>query len=257
MSHLVGLPKDSAGYDLSRLLIGSEGTLAVITAVRVQLRDALPTGRVTTLVGVPSLARAVELCTLATSGREQLLAAEYFDDTGMRLVCDSAELPHPLQDRWPYYLLLEATVDPTLPSDVDAAVDRRLWAYRERQPEAAATLGLIHSLDVALPLSVLDDFLAHLPELVAPHRVFTFGHLAEGNLHIQINGPDVHDDTVTARVLHEVAGYGGSISSEHGIGRAKVEYLHLCRDAAQLRSMRQIKKALDPAGTLNPGVLFA
>ena len=115
MSHLAGLPKDSAGYDISRLLVGSEGTLAVITAVRVQLRNALPSARTTALVGVPTLGRALELSSEATSSREGLLACEYFDDTGMRLVCDVASLPHPLSDRWPYYLLLETAGEPQPP----------------------------------------------------------------------------------------------------------------------------------------------
>jgi FAD/FMN-containing dehydrogenase len=256
MSHLGGLPKDSAGYDISRLLVGSEGTLAVITAVRVQLRDALPAARTTALVGVPSLARALEVSNQAASSREALLACEYFDDTGMRLVCDVASLPHPLSDRWPYYLLLETADETNLSEDADAAIDRRVWTYRERQPEAASTLGLVHSLDVAVPLDRLDDLLAHLPELASPHRVFTFGHLAEGNLHIQVSGPDAGDDVVTDRVLRAVADLGGSISSEHGIGRAKTKYLHLCRDAAELGAMRRIKQAIDPLGVLNPGVLF-
>jgi FAD/FMN-containing dehydrogenase len=256
MSHLGGLPKDSAGYDISQLLVGSEGTLGVVTAVRIQLRDALTEHRSTTLVGVPTLARAFELAAEAVPTREQLLASEYFDDTGMRLVCEAAHLPHPLQDRWPFDLLIETEAVPQLPNDVDAAVERRLWVYRERQPEAALSLGRLHSLDVALPLASLDGFLAHLPELVAPHRVFTFGHLAEGNLHIQVSGPQAHDDAVSERVLNEVAGRGGSISSEHGIGRAKSAYLHLCRDAAERRSMQQVKSAIDPRGLLNPGVLF-
>ncbi len=257
MSHVGGLPKDSAGYDISQLLVGSEGTLGVVTAVRIQLRDALTEHRSTTLVGVPSLAQALELTAEVVATRDQLLAAEYFDDTGMRLVCEAAQLPHPLQDRWPFYLLIETEAVPQLPSDIDAAVERRLWVYRERQPEAALSLGRLHSLDVALPLAALDGFLAHLPDLVAPHRVFTFGHLAEGNLHVQVSGPEPHDDSVSERVLNEVAGRGGSISSEHGIGRAKSSYLHLCRDAAERRSMQQIKSAVDPGGLLNPGVLFS
>ena len=256
MTHLSGLPKDSAGYDISRLLVGSEGTLAVLTAVRVQLREALPTTRTTALVGVPSLAGALELIDGVTSSREALLACEYFDDTGMRLVCAAASLPHPLSDRWPYYLLLETVGEPNLPDDADAAIDRRLWVYRERQPEAASTLGLVHALDVAVPLESLDALLAQLPDLASPHRVFTFGHLAEGNLHIQVAGPDADDDVVTDRVLRTVADLGGSISSEHGIGRAKTDYLHLCRDAAQVGTMRRIKQAIDPLGILNPGVLF-
>jgi FAD/FMN-containing dehydrogenase len=260
MSHLGGLPKDSAGYDLSQLLVGSEGTLGVITAVRVQLHDPLPETRSTVLVGVPSLTAGLELSQAVS--QHPLLALEYFDNTGMRLVCDAAALPHPLRDWWPFYLLIETVDEPQLSQDADAVVDRRVWRYRERQPEAAASLGLIHSLDVALPLGnpdervALDEFVAHLPDLVAPHRVFTFGHLAEGNLHVQVSGPDAENDNVDEAVLLEVARRGGSISSEHGIGRSKVNHLHLCRDAAHLGAMRGIKQALDPLGVLNPGVLF-
>jgi FAD/FMN-containing dehydrogenase len=255
MNHTDALGKDSAGFDISRLLVGSEGTLALITSVQVQLQDSLPPDRVTCLVGVPTLADA--LATVSAAGeRAGLLAAEYLDTTGMELVCGVANLPHPLQDRWPYYVLVETAAEPRLPDAADAAVDRRLWAYRERQPEAAAALGLVHSLDVALPLENLDRFVDHLPRLVHPHRVFTFGHLAEGNVHVQVIGPPAHDDSVERAVLSAVAEHGGSISSEHGIGRTKPAYLPLCRDAAELAVMRTVKEALDPRGLLNPGVLF-
>jgi FAD/FMN-containing dehydrogenase len=255
MNHTDALGKDSAGFDISRLLVGSEGTLALITSVQLQLQDALPRDRVTSLVGVPTLADAI--ATVAGAGeRSDLLAAEYMDTTGMELVCDVAHLPHPLQDRWPYYVLIETVGEPRLPDAADAAVDRRLWVYRERQPEAAATLGVVHSVDVALPLEQLDAVVDQLPRLVHPHRVFTFGHLAEGNLHVQVVGPPAHDDTLERTVLAVVADHGGSISSEHGVGRTKPAYLPLCRDAAELAAMRTVKDALDPRGLLNPGVLF-
>lgn len=255
MNHTDALGKDSAGFDISRLLVGSEGTLALITSVQLQLQDALPRDRVTSLVGVPTLSDAV--ATVAGAGeRSDLLAAEYMDTTGMELVCDVAHLPHPLQDRWPYYVLIETVGEPRLPDTADAAVDRRLWVYRERQPEAAATLGVVHSLDVALPLKNLDDVVDHLPRLVHPHRAFTFGHLAEGNLHIQVIGPPALDDRLERTVFAVVADHGGSISSEHGVGRTKPAYLPLCRDAAELAAMRTVKDALDPQGLLNPGVLF-
>lgn len=255
MDHTTALDKDSAGFDISRLLVGSEGTLAVITSVQVQLQEALPHDRTTVLVGVPTLADAVATASTAAGGRD-LLAAEFMDATGMGLVCEVARLPHPLADRWPYYLLLETAGAPRLPPAADAAVDRRLWAYRERQSEAAATLGTVHSLDVSLPLVHLDTFVDQLPRLAAPHRVFTFGHLAEGNLHVQVVGPSAEDDSVERAVLPAVAEHGGSISSEHGVGRTKPAYLPLCRDAAELTAMRTVKEALDPAGLLNPGVLL-
>ena len=250
------LPKDSAGYDLTQLLVGSEGTLAVITAVRLRLHDPLPADRVTTMVGVGSLREALALVEEVTETRDELLAAEYVDDAGMRLVCEVAQLPHPVAEHWPYYLLTETARTPRLPATVDAAVDRRLWAYRERQSEAAATLGAGHSLDIALGHGDLDVFLGRLPSLVHPHPVFTFGHLAEGNVHVQLNGPAADDHGPTEVVLKAVADLGGSVSSEHGVGRAKPEFLALSRSPGEIGVMRKVKTAIDPGGLLNPGVLF-
>lgn len=250
------LPKDSAGYDISGLLVGSEGTLAVVTAARLQLRDPLPADRATTLVGVDSLDDAIGLLAQVAPSRGDLLAAEFIDDFGMGLVSEFAGLRHPLASRWPYYLLFETAQWPRLPDTVDAVVDRRLWAYRERLPEAAATLESAQSLDVALPTNTLDDFLALLPSLAHPYRVFTFGHLAEGNVHVYIDGAEPGDNTHVQSVLAAVASFGGSISSEHGIGRSKPAYLPLSRASAEIEAMRAIKMALDPQGILNPGVLF-
>lgn len=250
------LPKDSAGYDLTQLLVGSEGTLAVITAVRLGLHDPLPTARVTTMVGVGSLLEALSLVDHVAESRAELLAAEYVDDAGMQLVCGVAHLPHPLAQRWPFYLLTETARTPRLPETVDAAVDRRLWAYRERQSEAAATLGGGHSLDIALRSGDLDALLGRLPALVHPHRVFTFGHLAEGNVHVQVNGPAADDHGPAEAVLRAVADLGGSISSEHGVGRAKPQYLQLSRTDGEIDVMRKVKDAIDPSGLLNRGVLF-
>jgi len=256
LDRTTSLPKDSAGYDLSQVLIGSEGTLGIVTAVRLLLRDPLPVDRVTTLVGVSSMAEAVSLASASVTTRTDLLAAEYVDAEGMQLVCDVAGFPHPLVERWSYYLLIETARIPRLPADVDAAVDRRLWEYRERQSEASAARGAGHSLDVALPLEQLDEFLSLLPHLVRPHHVFTFGHLLEGNVHIQLTGPRQTDHGPTGVVLAAVVERGGSISSEHGVGRDKPAYLHRSRSSTEINAMRAIKDALDPQDLMNPGVLL-
>jgi len=252
MSHLTGLAKDSAGYDLSGLLVGSEGTLAVVTAARLRLVPALPTARVTALIGVSTMNDALTLVR-----QDGLLAAEFIVGHAMDLVCEVTGLSNPLSRSWPVYVLLETVTQPELEADADAVFDRRVWDYREHQPEAVGTLGTVHALDVALPLSRLGQAVAEIPEVVRPLGCYIFGHLAEGNLHIQVVGARPDDLGPDARVLRYVAELGGSISSEHGVGRAKSAYMSLSRDPTQLNSMAEIKRALDPHGLLNPGVLFA
>jgi FAD/FMN-containing dehydrogenase len=252
MSHLTGLPKDSAGYDISGLLVGSEGTLAVVTAARLRLVSALPSQRFTALVGVATVEEALDLLR-----QDDLLAAEVIVGHAMDLVCDVTDLQRPLRQSWPLYVLIETAAEPRLADSADAVIDRRVWAYRERQPEAVRTLGLVHALDVAIPLDQLGRCIEELPGLVKPHGCYIFGHLAEGNLHVQIVPAAGADRPSDAAVLRYVADLGGSISAEHGVGRAKSAYLPWSRDSAQLRVMRQIKHALDPHGLLNPGVLFA
>jgi FAD/FMN-containing dehydrogenase len=136
-----------------------------------------------------------------------------------------------------------------------------LWAYRERHTEAVNSLGVPHKMDVTLPIGKLARFETEVRQVVgraAPSsRLFLWGHVGDGNLHVNVVGPDPDDNTVDDAVLHLVAHFGGSISAEHGIGRAKAGWLSLTRSAAEIEAMHAIKRALDPSGFLNPGVLFA
>jgi len=252
VSRLAGLAKDNAGYDLSGLLVGSEGTLAVVTAARLKLRPVPAEPPYVVLVGLPSVAAALPL--LRQPG---LTAAELMLRDGVALVCEIAGLPRPLRGDHAAYLLLECAGLPELPDGADAAVDQRLWDYRERHPEAIAALGVPHKLDVSVPLGQVPAFLAELPEAIGPHATFVFGHLADGNLHVNVVGPEAADDSVDEAVFRLVAAYGGSISAEHGIGTAKARWLELSRSAAEIAAMRRVKRALDPAGLLNPGVLLS
>jgi FAD/FMN-containing dehydrogenase len=250
ISRLQGLPKDGAGYDLVALLVGSEGTLAVVTDVCVRLHRPDPPG-VVTLVGCSSIEQALTL--VPDRG---LRMAEVMTHDSLALTCRATGLPHPLTAEWPVYLLLETPDLPTLPEGADAAVDERLVTYRERHTEAVSTLGVAHKLDVALPLAVLDEFVAAATALARPHALYVFGHLAEGNLHLELVGPDPDDDSVDAVLLALAARMGGSIASEHGVGAAKARLLGLNRSGADLAAMRAIKKALDPRGILNPGAVL-
>lgn len=270
ISHLSGLAKDNTGYDLASLLCGSEGTLGIITAVRLRL---IPPSRPTTvaLVGVDDYASALELMA-ATRARGTVLAAEVIDSAGMDLVMAVADLPYPLQRRHRLVVLLEVedggdASGLPMDDDVDAVVafdardGARLWQYRERQAEGFATQGVLHKMDVSVPLPALAACAEELVTLVGGFSDVTifgiFGHLGDGNMHVEVAGPAADDVTVDHAVLAHVAACGGSISAEHGVGRAKADQLHLCRSPQERAAMRAIKAAWDPNGLLNPGVLFA
>lgn len=264
------LPKDNTGYDLSGLMVGSEGTLGVITGATVRLHRPCADS-VVALIALPDYASAIALMRQAVPSSETLLAAEIMDRAGTRSACDSASLAWPTAREAPLLLLLEITGSLVqLPEDCDAvvAVDhhdaRRLWRYRELAPEAILACRdqgeAIQKLDIGVPLSALPQFAAKLADSLdasaGVDRWSVFGHLAEGNLHVQLAGPAAGLTRAATAVLELVATYGGSISAEHGIGRAKVSYLHLSRSDQEVAAMRAIKRALDPNGMFAPGVIF-
>ncbi len=277
LTRLSGLVKDNTGYDLSQLLVGSEGTLGIVTAVRLRLAIAHPE-KVVALLGLPSTAAALEVLDPLRRRVEGLEAAELFFADGLDLVRAHSGLGAPLPQPWPAYLIVEcaATTDPTeslfevlaelsLPETAtavatDPAGMDRLWAYRERHTEAISALGVPHKLDVTVPLARLAEFETEVRRVVAEaapgSSLVLFGHVGDGNLHVNIVGPAPDDERVDDAVLRLVAQMDGSISAEHGIGRAKVPWLGLSRSPAEMAAMRALKSALDPEKLLNPGVLL-
>jgi FAD/FMN-containing dehydrogenase len=274
ITRLRGLVKDNTGYDLTDLLVGSEGTLAVITRVRLRLVPLLRK-RVVALVALSSLDRAVELLEHIDRTVPSLQAVDFFEPGGLRRVCEHLGLPQPFEREHLTYLVLECagSTDPT--GDLDALLEfvddgvvasdgegrRRLWRYREAHNETINALGIPHKLDVTVPIGSLPHFVREVPQAV--HRVdpaaevILYGHLGDGNVHVNILGPRLEDERVDRVVLELAASLGGSISAEHGIGLAKTEWLPLVRSEAEIDAMRLIKRALDPLGTLNPGRVLA
>lgn len=276
VSHLDGLPKDNTGYHLAGLMCGSEGTLGIVTRARLRLVPRYDE-RVVALVAFDDLGAAVAAVARWRRQLNSLDAAEVFLDDGLALVCETQHLPRPFAGSWPVYVLVEAadTRDPTdalaaiigeTPElgDVAVSTDERsrqsLWAYRENHTLAINTLGAPHKLDVTLPLPRLAEFVREVRrrvlELAPEASTWLFGHIADGNIHVNVTGLAPDDDKVDAGVFELVASMGGSISAEHGIGTAKKEWLHLNRSEAELDAFRAIKRALDPLGILNPNALL-
>ena len=261
---LGSVQKDGAGYDLSAALIGSEGTLAVITAVRLRIRPPLPVPH-TVLIGCNDWAHAGELISGAVSGGAKLLAAEIFDAATHDTVCQVNGLQTPLASKWPVYLLVETDAQVHWPEELDAvmaleATDKqRLWRYREEASVSISSFPNVHKMDISLPIDKIDSFTTSLATALQAvpdvTRVVVFGHIAEGNLHIDVAGPDFEDFRVDDAVYRLAAEFGGSIASEHGVGRVKPHLLPLVRDENYLEMLRRVKQAWDPAWLLNPGVL--
>jgi FAD/FMN-containing dehydrogenase len=270
VERMSGLLKDNAGYDLPALLIGSEGTLGVVTAARLQLEPA-KARRVAALFGVGSPAAGLEL--LAALRRVPgLEAADFLDSACMELVGEARRVANPLGEEHPLYAIAQwagdrdpldavaaavAGLSPEPPVAVaDGAADReRLWACRELINESIRERGVPHKLDVAVPLAALPEFDRRARQLVAATaaELYLYGHLGDGNVHVNLLGPDPEDESLDEAILRLVAELGGTISAEHGVGAAKARFLSLCRSDGEIAAMRRLKSALDPGGILAPG----
>jgi FAD/FMN-containing dehydrogenase len=274
--HLPRVEKDNTGYDLGAVLCGSEGTLGFVVEARLRL-VAPPGPLATALVAFADLPTAVAAASVLRRSLRGLEAVELMLADGVELVCGSFGLAPPFATPAPVVLLVEAAADGDpeaalaegvggLDGVLDAAVAsdgaRRaaLWQYREGHTDAINRIGPPHKLDVTLPASELADFIEAAPRLVAgvapEARTWCFGHAADGNVHVNVTGLEPGDERVDDRVLRDVAARGGSISAEHGIGRAKRRWLHLAHGPAEVTAMRALRRAFDPDGICNPGVLL-
>ena len=268
LSHLAGLVKDNTGYDYPGLLAGSEGTLAVITAARLQLVPR-PADPVTAIIGLGGPGEVHDLARAALRAVPGLLSAEFFTWAGLEVLAEHAGLAPPL--RAPAFLLLEAA-GPGAAEDLaglagdhpvavgTTAADRaRLWACRERHPEAAGFLGVPVKLDVSVPaarwVTLATEVGAVARSADPAAQVIIYGHVADGNLHVNVVPVADADGRHEDAVFGFVASLGGSISAEHGIGALKARWLPLVRSPAERALFARIRAAFDPDGILNPHVL--
>ena len=280
---LRSLRKDTAGYDLKQLFIGSEGTLGIITAASMRLFPD-PGELQTAMVGVTDARDSIRLLAdLKRSLADRVETFELVSDRVFSLVekhIPGARLP--FEERWPWYVLietasttseLEEALGDAMANELirdavlakNAAEAAGLWRMRHSIAEAERADGKALKHDVSVPVSALGDFLdrgaALLADLYPAARLVAFGHVGDGNLHYNVVLPRDLDPSqwqadgqrVTAAIYDLVTELGGSISAEHGIGQSKREWLARYRSDAELRLMRTLKQALDPAGILNPG----
>ncbi len=276
VSRLAGLVKDNTGYDLAQLLCGSEGTLGIVTAARLRLVPP-PAHVVTALVAVASIESAVSLAGELRRALPDVLALELMTGPSLRLVAEFLDATPPVAADAAAFLLVEVggaadTLDALADAveagegvlDAAVATERPeragLWRWRGAHSEAGSRWGVVHKLDVTLPAGELAPFCADVVarvEAAYPDaRTLLFGHVGDGNVHVNVVGPPADDEAADDLVLGLVVERGGSISAEHGIGTLKRRWLARDRSPAEIAAMRAVKRALDPDGILNPGVLF-
>ncbi len=284
------LEKNNTGVDLRQLFIGSEGTLGVITAATLKLCP-VPVATQVALLAVADLPT-----TLAVFGHARaepglsLLAFEYFTDACLGVVLEESGASSPFAERHPAYLLVE--IEPGPAAQLEEVTERwlgrlleeglvfdgvlsgsasqagQLWSYRERISESLSKKGFLHKNDVALPVSGLASFTGTLERVLAERYpdfgVYLFGHVGDGNLHVNIMKPEPMDRSAFLDRVHETDAllfsllreHKGSVSAEHGIGLLKKAALPFSRSPAELALLQAVKRAFDPDGILNPGKIF-
>ena len=283
LNHLI---KNNAGYDLKHLFIGSEGTLGIVTRLVLRLRER-PTTTNMAFVGLDSFAAVASfLKHMDRTLGGTLSAFEVMWQSFYRLVTTApAKGQPPIAQDYPYYVLVESQgADRELDTQrfnsamesafesgviVDAAISQSdadchdFWSLRD-DVEQVMHGGLPVVFDISLPISEMENFAdnlrAALPGAIGEHRLWIFGHLGDGNLHIivQVKPQEymASRPKIEALVYSPLAAFRGSVSAEHGIGLEKKAYLKVSRSEAEIALMRTLKTALDPKGILNPGKIL-
>ena len=287
---LSGLRKDNTGYDLRNLMIGSEGTLGIITAATLKLYPQ-PAAQLTAWAAVPSMEAAVALLGMAhqrlgpgLTGFEVMnqfalglvdkhypkLRVPLWQTSPWCVLLENSDSENEQHARSQFEALLEAAMESGCVSDAIVAENlaqaRGLWHIRESITLAQVQEGLNIKHDISIPVSRIPAFVAETDALLAHEvpgvRMVDFGHLGDGNLHYNVQAPEGADgpaflrefeDKVNTLVFDQVKRYDGSISAEHGVGELKADKLPLYKDPTALAMMRAVKQALDPQNLMNPG----
>ncbi|KAG0306185.1 hypothetical protein BGZ98_002843 [Dissophora globulifera] len=289
LDNLSTLRKDNTGYDLKQLFIGSEGTLGIITGVSILAPKRSKAVNVA-LLGVSSFDQVQAAFKRSKDELSEILSAfEFFDRASIDLVKQHlvAGKNDPLESPHPFYVLIETSgsnkdhddeklnsyLEGLLTDDIvqdgvvaqDTTQFKNLWAIREGIPEACSKTGSVYKYDLSIPVPVfyqmVEDMRARLEkegvlgEDKNVRSVVGFGHIGDGNLHLNIAAKSYSDEVaniIEPYVFEWTAKHAGSISSEHGLGLFKAPHVHYSKSPSMLALMRRIKDMLDPNGIMNP-----
>lgn len=286
---LRAVQKDNAGYQLRKLFCGAEGTLGIVTRAILKLHPT-PKQQASALLVMSDFAAAVSFgAHLRGEAGEFLAGLEFFSDVGLALALRHLpDLAYQLETRGDVYLLVElASGSPRVPLDeilasalewgmeqgfvVDGALATsgaqraQFWRLREEQPEGQRLEGEQLKHDISVPPGAIARFIeagAKICDDILPGvRINPFGHLGDGNIHYNLSPPEGRADFdgkagQFAEALASLATeMGGSFAAEHGLGRAKIALAERNRSIVERELMARLKRAFDPLGTMNPGVL--
>ena len=281
-----GLVKNATGYDLRHLFIGAEGTLGIIVEATIQLTRP-PQGLTALVLGVPEFEALMEV-SKAFQSKMPLTAFEFFSDLALDKVLARGDVPAPFETRTPYYALIE--FEAQTEQDMDSAMAvfeycmeqgwvedgtmsqsltqlSNLWRLREDISETISHW-TPYKNDISVVVSKVPEFLKSVDELVSAaypeFEMIWFGHIGDGNLHLNILKPDSWEKEVffekcgevSKQVFDIVKSFNGSISAEHGVGLLKKPYLEFSRSPEEIAYMQAIKCAFDPKNIMNPGKVF-
>lgn len=288
---LTRLRKDNTGYDLRNLMIGSEGTLGIITAAALKLAP-LPKNFGTALLVTSSPSTALDLLSLARAhAAEGISAFELIHRQGLEFISETLpDVRHPFTQLPEWMVLIDLglsegavpeavleqlfcdALEQGLVSDGVIAQSEKqradFWMIREQIPTANRLIGSISSHDISIPLSLIPEFIERAGPIMRQidnFRINCFGHLGDGNLHYNIfpeAGKRKSDYPSEMKVMVQSALHDlvyemeGSMSAEHGVGRLKVDDLETYADPVKLATMKAIKATLDPKGLMNPGAVL-
>ena len=281
------LIKNATGYDLRQLFIGAEGTLGFVVEATMRL-DRAPRNLTAMVLGTPDFDSIMPVLH-AFQGKLDLTAFEFFSGKGLAKIMGRGDVPAPFETDCPFYALLEfeasteevanealATFEHCVEQGwvLDGVMSqsetqlKNLWKLREYLSETISHW-TPYKNDISVTVSKVPAFLRDIDAIVAEHypdyEVVWYGHIGDGNLHLNILKPDAmsKDDffascaKVNKWVFEIVQRYNGSISAEHGVGMTKRDYLGYSRSPEEIACMKAIKAVFDPNGIMNPGKIFA